>query len=456
MTKLKIAIVGRPNVGKSTLFNRLARRKIAIVSDVAGTTRDLKEYDVELHGVKFAMIDTAGFEKKRNSHEDMTTLMIGKMLSGVEDADILLFIVDARSELTTEDIELAHIIRKTAKSVILIANKSESKVTLSMNDIVKLGLGEPLYVSAAHGLGLESLADRLRALISSIDGVVQKGEEVPIDAAATSKMILSIVGRPNAGKSTLFNKIIGFERNIISEESGTTRDAIEYEISYQDQKISLIDTAGLRKKSKIDHEIEEMSAGQTITAIRRANVIVLVVDSRYGVEQQDLAIARMILNEGKGLVLVFNKNDLVLDRSEMKEDIAHLFEHILTDVGDIPVVHTDALRNIRVKDILAKALVVYQSWSRHLSTGQLNKWLLEAVTKHQPSFSNDGRRIKMKYVTQIKNRPPTFQVFVNLPDAISLSYKKYLSRHLQNYFHYIGTIVRFVFSATKNPYDNDR
>ncbi|WHQ46419.1 MAG: ribosome biogenesis GTPase Der [Candidatus Midichloria sp.] len=440
----KVVIVGKPNVGKSTLFNRLCGRKIAIVTGVAGTTRNRKEYLASFDDLNFLLIDTVGWENEHKKHQ-MKSLMITQTQESIKEADIIIFMVEAKNHLSSDDLEFVELIRKSNKKIILVVNKSESKITILTNDLMPFGFGEPIYIAAEHSLGLDTLYSALSSEL--------KNSPYIKDEAENEKLLLAIVGRPNAGKSTIFNQLLGFQRSITSAEAGTTRDAITYDLSFNDTKLSLIDTAGLRKKNKVHEEIEKLSNAQTITAIRRANVVALVIDATQGVEQQDLAIAQMVINEGKGLFLVLNKHDLVKDKKKLEDDIDHLFSHSLTAVLSVPTLYTNALTGVSVEKMISTALEVKKSWEKILTTSMLNKWLESSINNHQPSFTNDGQRIKLKYITQIKSRPLTFKVFVNFPSSISKHYKRYLNHDLQKHFNFIGTPIRIIFSKTKNPYE---
>ena len=440
----KVVILGKPNVGKSTLFNKLCGRKLAIVTDIAGTTRDRKEYLVNFDNFNFILIDTAGWENERSP---LKSSMMAQTLQGIQEADLLIFMVDAKNYLSTYDLEFAKLIRKSNKKALLVANKSESKLTLTTNELIHLGLGEPLYISAEHSLGFSSLLQEIEAKLKSFKNINQVYPESEQD-----NLLLAIVGRPNAGKSTIFNQLIGFERNVTDAEAGTTRDAVTYNIHFNNHIISLIDTAGLRKKNKVHEKIEKLSTMQTITAIRRAHVVALVIDATQGVEQQDLAIARMTINEGKGLFLIFNKHDLIKDKKKLQTDIDYLFEHLLTDIVNVPVLHINALAGININTIMSIALKIKQNWQTNIITSKLNQWLKQSVNNYPPSFSNDKRAIKLKYITQVKTKPPTFKVFVNTPNGLSKHYERYLNHNLQRGFNLFGIPIRMVFASTKNPY----
>ena len=444
----RVVLVGKPNVGKSVLFNRLCKRRLAIVTDVPGTTRDRKEYLIESEDSRFVLVDTAGWENVKVDGGAMSEHMMVQTKTGVDTADLVLFIVEARHHLTADDLEFAHIVRKSNKKVLLVVNKSESKIIVSHNELMKLGFGDPVFISAEHNIGVFDLLTIVSENLQDVmvcDDVEQNDEE--------KKLSLAIVGRPNAGKSTIFNQILGFERNIVSSEPGTTRDSITYDIEYNGVEISLIDTAGLRKKNKVYEEIEHLSNSQTITAIRRANVVVIVIDATKGFEQQDLKIASTVINEGKGLVLAFNKCDLIKDKKQLYNDIQHIFEHTLTNIVDIPVIYTNAINGTGLKHMIETALDVMKHLSSRASTSLLNKWLKKTTQAHQPSFMNTGRRIKIKYITQIKSKPPTFKVFSNTKD-FDAHYKRYLSGSLQKELGLVGTPIRLQFTTSDNPYSS--
>ena len=452
MQTFRIAIVGKPNVGKSTLFNRLCRRKLAIVTNIPGTTRDRKEYAVEFGDLNFILMDTAGWE---HDHEEnnLKSSMMEQTRRSTNDADIIIFIIDGKTHLTNDDLEFADVIRKLGKKVLLVVNKSESKTNVDLNEIAKLGFGEAIFIAAEHGLGLDYLYHGLNDILEDLKkDCIASNNDIEKDEV-DDNLLLAIIGRPNAGKSTIFNQLLGFERSIISPESGTTRDAITHNIIFEDTVVSLIDTAGLRKKNKVIDGIEKISAGQTITAIRRAHVVALVVDATRGVEQQDLAIAYMTMNEGKGLILILNKCDLITDKKELHDHVDYTFEHSLTDVLNIPTLYTNALTGRNISQIIRTAIDVKKSWSQSISTSKLNKWLSDVTHAHAPSFANDGRAIKFKYITQVKTRPPTFKAFVNVSESVSRQYMRYLNHELQKSFSFKGVPVRIICATTDNPYD---
>lgn len=444
MSLLKFAIIGKTNVGKSTLFNRLCGRKLAITSPIAGVTRDRKEYPASLHDLNFLIIDTAGWENE--SKTEIKSLMMEQTQAGIEDAQIILFTVDARACLSADDLDIAHLIRKHNKPTILIANKSESKITITSNELYSLGFGEPVFISAEHNLGFDALYGAIKELSESD---LLKTEEV----GTAVDLFLAIAGRPNVGKSTIFNKLLGWDRNIVCDEAGTTRDAISYDIQFQGNNISLIDTAGMRKKSKVHEEVEGLSLAQTITAIRRSNVVALIMDVTQALEHQDLSIAQIAINEGKGLLLVFNKCDLSDELKIVQDDIRHFLEHTFKSISNIPVIYTTATEGRNVSRILSTALEIRAALMTKLTTGVLNQWLKNVTAKHTPPLTSSGRRLKLKYMTQTGIKPPTFRIFTNISDVPG-HYERYLENALRADFQLIGIPIRIQFKTTDNPYAN--
>ncbi len=438
-----VAITGKPNVGKSSLFNKLNRRRLAIVNDIPGVTRDSKEFitGVDDHQIKF--IDTAGWEEKETI---LSKKMIEQTLKAISRADLVLFVLDARNGITSDDLQFGNIIRKSGKPVVILINKSESKINILENEIYKFGFGEPIYISAAHGQGIGDLLNRV---------IEHKKkfyvEHIP-EQEESELLMLSIVGRPNVGKSTLFNAILGFERAITSNIPGTTRDAINHFLTYNGRDIELIDTAGLRKKPNIEEVIEELSAVESINAIRRAHISLLIVAADQPLEKQDLAIARVAIQEGKPLILVINKCDLIKDFKAFEKEIEHLVSENLSEVVGLPIVYISAIKQEGVDKIFDKALEVDRKWKSKISTPKLNKWLKEATTQYIPPLANNGRRIRIKYMTQIRTKPPTFSFFCNIPEGLPESYNKYLRNSLRRQFDLEGIPLRMIFNKSKNPY----
>lgn len=453
----KIAIVGKPNVGKSTLFNKLCRRNLAIVNDQPGVTRDRKMHEATLGDLEFLLIDTAGWEFM---DDDLTVkdLMRYQTSAAMDEADIILFIIDAKNGLNAHDLEFAQTIRKGASAkTILVANKSESLKGVEIGALFALGLGEPIFISAAHGLGLDQLYLALieflndqKALATDLheDSIEITQDEASISARPVIQ--LAIVGRPNVGKSTLFNQIIGCDRVIVADAPGTTRDSITEIIKDNTKDLILIDTAGIRRRGKVNDIIENNSLGQSITAIRRANVVVLMMDGRNVLEKQDLAIAKIVVNEGKGLIIAINKCDLIEDIKFLQEEVKYKLEQVINDIAQVFVVYLTATTGRNVDRLLQGAETVFAHWQAKITTSDLNRWLRGATSSYIPPTSN-GRRIKIKYIAQKANRPPTF--YLNANAKIPSHYERYLKKSLSQCFQLRGTPIRFIVKKSENPYD---
>jgi len=453
-TFLKVAIVGKPNVGKSSLFNKLCGRKFAIVHDQPGITRDRREYLANLGDISFIAVDTAGWEDE--APDALRRDACSQSLLGAQVADVIMFVVDGKWGLSTEDIEFAKRIRKLESGrVILVVNKSESTIVVDKNDLYKLGLGDPVYISVTQRLGFDSLYVAMQNILPQFEeggsDIMGLDEAIP-ENGSKAKIEIAFVGRPNVGKSTLFNQILGAERAIVSDIPGTTRDCISDSLKLDDSCMELIDTAGIRKKAKVDGVIENYCVGQSITAIKRANVVVLVMDARTAFEKQDMAIARIVINEGKAIVLVINKIDLVEDVKLFKENAKRCLEAYFTDVCDIPVLYISALHNQNIQQLVRRIKDTFVLWGKECSTGELNRWLKIATESHSPPLSNNGRRIKIKYVTQVAKGPPTLCLFANIPEDLPRSYQRYLKRSFASHFLLSGIPVRFIFNKGSNPY----
>jgi GTP-binding protein len=455
----KVLLIGRPNVGKSTLFNRLCGKRIAIVDDMPGVTRDIKMHHAELDDLQFIAMDTAGWtsEDDLGVEPRLQSLMSNTTEGAISEANVILFVVDGIGGITVEDIGFADKVRKTHKDVIVLVNKSEAgdkRTKADKNDLYKLGLGDPVYISAMHGTGLEDLYMRLTELLPKSESV----EEFTPAEELDESIKISIVGRPNVGKSTLFNCLLGRERSIVSDVSGTTRDAItdEIEIEFNEspRQLVLIDTAGMRKKSKIDEDIESRALGQSITAIRRSNVVILVMDATAPFEKQDLTIAKIAVNEGKGLVFAVNKIDL-LDR-DIRQQIAQKLDEIaynyLESIEQIPIVYLSALEGKYIHLLLQNTVKIFDRWQTQISTGQLNKWLKDVTTSRMPPLMKSRKvPISIKYMTQKSTQPPTFMLFANTT-KIPTSYIRYMKRSLARRFNMEGIPIRLYIKTTNNPY----
>ena len=453
----KVLLVGRPNVGKSTLFNRLCDKKIAIVDDMPGVTRDIKMHIAELDDLKFIAMDTAGWTSSDTlgSAPKLQSLMSDTTEKAIDDAKVVLFVVDGISGVTPEDVSFADKVRKTNKPVILLVNKSEAgdkRTNANKNDLYQLGFGDPVYISAMHGTGMYDLYEKLHALLP------KDAEEVINIEEVDDTIKIAIVGRPNVGKSTMFNHLLGKQRSIVSEVSGTTRDCItdDVEIDFDEspKKLLLIDTAGMRKRSKLDEEIESRSLGQSITAIRRSNVVIVVMDATMPFERQDLNIARIAVNEGKGLIFAVNKIDLL--GQDIRAQIAQKLEDIAYDylesIEKIPTIYISALQGKYLHLLLRQVVTIHGRWQSKISTGQLNKWLKDVTTSNPPPLLKSRKvPINMKYMTQKSTQPPTFMIFANTT-KIPTSYIRYMKRSLAKRFDMEGIPIRFVIKTTNNPY----
>lgn len=458
---LVAAIVGRPNVGKSTLFNRLAGRRVAIVADTPGVTRDRQEVEARLGELTFRLFDTAGLEEAAG--ESTEARMRAQTDRAVADADIVLFLIDARAGVTPLDAHFARALRATRKPVVLIANKSEGRAgEAGVLEAFALGLGDPVALSAEHGEGMADLLEAIRPHAEAVaagrppvpDLPPQVEEDVEAEGRPAGPLQLAIVGRPNAGKSTLVNRLLGDERMLTGPEPGLTRDAIASDWSYEGHWIRLVDTAGMRRRSRIEEDLERLSVRDSLDAVRLAQLVVLVIDGERGLDRQDLTIAAHVAEEGRALVLAVNKWDLVPDRAACLKDIEERLEISLTQVRGIPIVTLSALSGRHVDRLMPAVLAQYERWNRRLSTSVLNRWIAEAQEMHPPPAVS-GRRLRIRYVTQVKARPPTFALFVNKPKELPESYLRYLANSLRENFDLAGIPLRMVTRRGKNPYVND-
>lgn len=447
-----IAIVGRTNVGKSTLFNRLCQKKLAIVHDIAGVTRDRKEAQATLYDLHFRLIDTAGLEETTS----LAQAMWNQTLMAIEEADIILMVVDARSERTSLDDKLAKTLRATHKPVLLVANKCEGKEqTVGLMDFYKLGLDEPIPVSAEHGLGLSDLYQALLPYFPEEENDTGDHAETE-EEQKTRPLHLSIVGRPNVGKSTLINKLLGKERLLTGPEAGVTRDAITIPWTWQDHEILLTDTAGLRKRGKVENVLEKISTFDTTNAINFAEVVILVLDANEPMEKQDLIIASNVINEGRALIIALNKWDDVADQKKVLRDIKEKMVYSLQQVKGIPVVTISAKTGYGLNPMMREVFNIYKIWNKRVPTHKMNNFLREMTEAHPTPVAKNGRRIPMKYITQVSTRPPTFVIFSSNPDQLPESYLRYLSNGLRDRFGLSGVPIRIHLRKQNNPYANKR
>jgi GTP-binding protein len=453
---ITVAIIGRPNVGKSTLFNRLAGQPLALVDDTPGVTRDRREGEASLFGLEFRVIDTAGLEEALDA--SLEARMRAQTERAVADSDLALLVIDARAGVTPLDEHFARWLRRSGKPVALVANKCEGRAAeASLAEAYGLGLGQPIPISAEHGLGMSDLYDAVAAVAGAPRAAeAQAGpavEAVPTPEAAQAEGVLqlAVVGRPNVGKSTLVNKLIGEERLLTGPEAGITRDAIAIDWTYRDRALRLVDTAGLRRKARVTEKLEKLSTQDALRAIRFAQVVVLLLDVAEGLEKQDLTIARMVVDEGRALVIGVNKWDACREREAALAGIRERLERSLPQTRGIPVVTLSALRGHNVDALMAAVFRAYDVWNRRLPTADLNRWL-EAATAAHPPPAVDGRRVRLKYITQVKNRPPTFAVFCSRPQVLPASYLRYLENGLREAFDLPGTPIRLHFRKGENPY----
>lgn len=444
---LKIAIVGRPNVGKSTLFNRLAGRKMAIVHDRPGVTRDRKITETKLQDLPLVIIDTAGYEY--STEDNIEKRMWLQTQKAVDEADAVVFMFDARDGVQPYDTELANLIRPAGKPVVLLANKCEGKQQEdSIFEAYGLGLGQPIAFSAEHGLGMTDLYAALKEIAAQKDS---EESDDTADEDAGRPIQLAIVGRPNVGKSTLVNALLGDERMLTGPEAGVTRDAVSNKWEYLGRKITLVDTAGLRKHAKIEDSLERMSAAATKHAAFMAQVVVLVLDADGILDKQDLTIARQVLDEGRALVIALNKWDIA-DRKEALDKLNYKLRTSLTQAEGIPTVTISALKKENLDKLMQAVFKVYDRWNTRIPTSPLNQWFSDIIDNNPPPLGKNKRRIKLRYITQAKTRPPAFYIFSSNPEGLPDSYLRYLVNSLRETFDLGGIPIRITVRKTDNPY----
>jgi GTP-binding protein len=440
-----IAIVGRPNVGKSTLFNRLVGKKLALVDDRPGVTRDRREGDATLLGTPFRIIDTAGFET-----DDPQTLpgrMRAQTQAAVDEADAALFLIDARVGVTPLDEEIAQWLRDSDTPIIIMANKAEGKAGEGgVMEAYGLGFGDPIPFSAEHGEGLVDLFESIRPFIEREDD-----EEEPEDEESDGPLKLAIVGRPNAGKSTLVNKMLGEERMITGPEAGITRDSISIEWEWQGRPVRLIDTAGLRRRAKVEDKLERLSAADTRRAIDFAEVVVLLLDATRGLEAQDLRIAAQVVEEGRALVIAVSKWDVAENAPSLFQGIRNALDEGLAQVKGLPFITVSGFTGRGIDQLLQAAFDVRDAWSKRVGTGELNRWFERALEANPPPAPG-GKRIKLRYLTQARVRPPTFILFGTRVDQLPESYRRYLVNGIRRDLGFGGVPVRLTLRAPKNPF----
>jgi len=493
-----VAIVGRANVGKSTLFNRLVGRRLALVDDTPGLTRDRREADARLGLLRFRLVDTAGFEA--GGADTLTARMRSQTETAIAGADILFFVVDARAGVTPLDSDLADLVRRSGKPVVLIANKAEGRQgDVASLEAYQLGLGDPVPFSAEHGDGLADLAQALTEAVEtwtaalesaqrragddmgseasgadpepdiakasagaaeaepeglSAGGDIESGDAEGGDAEADDPerpIRVAIVGRPNVGKSTLVNRLIGEERMLTGPEAGVTRDAIGVDWSYGGRAFRLVDTAGLRRRAKVVEKLEKLATGDSIRALKFAEMVVVVVDATMPFEKQDLQLVDLAVREGRGIVIALDKWDLVEDRDRTLRALRETADRLLPQIAGVRVMPVSGLTGYGLDKLMAALVTAHRGWSARVTTARLNRWLEGALSRHPPPAPS-GRRIRIRYVTQAKSRPPTFVAFCSRPDALPAAYRRYLVNGLRETFDLAGVPIRLMLRKPDNPY----
>ncbi|MCV3764935.1 ribosome biogenesis GTPase Der [Rhizobium sp. TRM95796] len=467
-----VAIVGRPNVGKSTLFNRLVGKKLALVDDTPGVTRDRRPGDAKLMDLRFRIIDTAGLEEA--DEESLEGRMRQQTELAIDEADITLFVVDAKMGLTPVDSTLAEMLRRRGKPVVLVANKSEARGSdAGFYDAYGLGLGEPCPISAEHGEGMIDLRDAIVAAIGEErafeeDDVAETDVAVPRDDVDdiededyepeyddTKPLRIAVVGRPNAGKSTLINRFLGEDRLLTGPEAGITRDSISVEWDWRGRKIKMFDTAGMRRRSRITEKLEKLSVADTLRAVRFAETVVIVFDATIPFEKQDLHIVDFVIKEGRAAVLAFNKWDLIEDRQAVLADLREKTERLLPQARGIRAITVSGQTGDGLDRLMQAIVDTDKIWNKRISTAKLNRWL-DYQTQGHPPPAVSGRRIRLKYMTQVKSRPPGFMISCSRPEALPESYTRYLINGLRQDFGLAGVPIRIFYRSSVNPFEGKK
>ena len=443
---LTIAIVGRPNVGKSTLFNRLVGRRAALVDDRPGVTRDWREGKGRLGPAEFRVIDTAGLENA--DADSLEARMQASTEAVLGQADLVLMVTDARAGLTPLDRHFADWLRRHDQPLRLVVNKAEGKAgDAGAAEAWALGLGEPVAISAEHGEGLGELYE---ALVTALPALEEDADETDGEDAE-GPLRIAVVGRPNVGKSTLINRLLGGERLLVGPEAGITRDAVEIPWRWQDRDIVLVDTAGMRRRARVVETLERLSVGDSLRSIRACHVAILMVDVTHSLERQDLTIASLIANEGRAPLIAANKWDLIEHPDVVRRQLAQQVDDALPQLRGLRAIPISARDGTGLDSLLKAAFATREVWAKRLPTAKLNKWL-EGVVAHHPPPMDKGRHVKMRYLTQVSARPPTFALFVNRPKGVPEAYRRYLINELRDTFGLFGTPIRLNFRGGKNPY----
>ena len=442
----KVVIFGRPNVGKSTLFNRLVRRKAAIVADIPGITRDNKGLKANLGNLEFILYDTAGFDQVDTKNE-LSKNILDKITDIINLADIIIFMLDARTGIIPFDYSCAKILRKVKCPILLVMNKVEGDAQKNQAyESIKLGYGEPLIISAEHGIGLGSLEENLSNLMKNVNN-----KHITNTAIEEPSIRLAIVGRPNSGKSTLTNTLVGANTVLTGDQPGVTRDAVMLDLTWKNQKFQLVDTAGIRKKSKVIDKIEKLSVESAIDTVKYAQIVILVLDCNEALSRQDLTLASHVVEEGRVLVIAANKWDIVVNHEEVKVALRKRLNIAFSQLRGVHLVEISALNNTGIDHLMNEVMIMYNKWNTKISTARINKWL-NIIQQRNPPPLKSGRVIKIKYCTQVNIRPPTFVFFTNLLGDFNESYKRYLLNNLREEFDLNGVPLRLMFKNSKNPY----
>ena len=459
-----LAIIGRPNVGKSTLFNRLVGKKLALVDDRPGVTRDRREGAAKLADLSFTVIDTAGLEE--GAEATLEGRMRQQTEAAIDQADAILFMIDARAGVTPDDKYFADLVRRAGKPVVLVANKAEGRAgEAGFFEAYTLGLGDPVPLSAEHGEGMIDLFDALRlALPEATEAPIEEDEaaaprrfddEDGSDLDITKPLRITVVGRPNAGKSTLINRLLGEERLLVGPEAGITRDSIGIDFEWRDREMKLFDTAGLRRRARVTDKLEKLAGADALRAVRFSEVVVLLVDSTIPFEKQDLTIADIAASEGRAVVIGLGKWDLIEDRGKTLIRLREEAERLLAQIRGCPVIPVSGATGEGLDELMRAVIAVHETWNKRISTARLNRWLINTIEENPPPAVS-GRRIKIRYMTQPKSRPPHFVLFGNQLDELPTSYERFLINGLRKTFDFPGVPIRISRKTADNPYEGKK